>query len=115
MLVRPEEQRAKADALVAFRPADDHELLALDALDLEPVARAGAPIWSARFLRDDALSAHLADFVKHVLAAADYMVTVEDRRRHALEQRCQALLALDVREPSDVLAAIDQKIKGVED
>ena len=46
--------------------------------------------------RDDALAALLADGVEQGLALADDMVAVEDRRRHAFEQRREPLLALDV-------------------
>src|SRR6185312_10324940 len=108
-------QRAEAAALVALRPADDHELLALDAFDLEPVASAGARmIGRAGLLRDDALAAHFADFAVQLLAAPDNMVAEEDRRMHALQQRGETVLALDVGQLLDVLAAIDQQVEGIE-
>ena len=68
----------------------------------------------ARLLRDDAFAALLADRVEHLLARADDMVAVEDRRRHAFEQRREPLLALDVGQLADVLAAVDQQVEGVE-
>src|SRR2546423_15440676 len=37
-LTNAEEERTEAAALVALRPADNHEFLALDAFDLQPVA-----------------------------------------------------------------------------
>jgi hypothetical protein len=43
------------------------------------------------------------------------MVTVDDRRRYALEQRREPRLALDVGQLADVLAAIDQQVEGIED
>ena len=91
------------------------EFLALDALDLEPVARAGTAVGRARLFRDDPLAALLAHRVEHGFAAADDMVAVKDRRRDAFEQRRQPFLAFDVREFSDVLAAVDQKVEGVID
>ena len=113
-VLRRQQQRAEAAALVAFRPADDDEFLALDAFDLEPVAGARAAVGRARLLRDDALAALLADRVEHLLAAADDMVAVEDRRRHAFEQGREPLLALDIGQLADVLAAVDQQVEGVE-
>ena len=41
------------------------------------------------------------------------MVAVKDRRAHALEQCCEPLLALDIRQLADVFAAIDQQVEGV--
>ena len=73
-----------------------------------------AAVGRARLLRDDALAALLADRVEHLLAAADDMVAVEDRRRNAFEQCREPLLALDVGQLADVLAAIDQQVEGVE-
>src|SRR5206468_11702460 len=109
-----EKERPEPAALVAFRPADDHEFLPLDALDLQPVARAAPAVRGARLLRDDPLAALLADRLEHLLAAANDVIAVEDRRRDALEQRRQAFLALDVWELADVLAAVDQQVEGVE-
>src|SRR5205823_3410670 len=63
-LLHREKQRAEAAALVAFRPADDDEFLALDALDLEPIASPRSAIRSARLLRDNALAAHPADLAE---------------------------------------------------
>ena len=59
-------------------------------------------------------AALLADCVEQRLAAADDMVAVEDRRRDAFEQRREPLLALDVGQLADVLAAVDQQVEGVE-
>src|SRR5687768_16917094 len=79
-LAHAQQQRAEAAALVAFRPADDHELLPLDAFDLEPAARARAAIGGARLFRDDALAALRANGVEQGLALRDDMVAVDDRR-----------------------------------
>src|SRR5579864_2221727 len=110
-----EKQRAKTDPLVALRPANDHEFLSLDALDLEPVASADALVGAARLLRDDTLAALLAHFAEQVLAAPDHMVAVDDRRVDSGKERSEAVLAHDVGQPLDVLAAIDEQVEGIED
>ena len=79
LVADPEQQRAEAAALVAFRPADKDELLPLDAFDLEPVAGPCSAIGSIGALRDDPLAALVADRVEQSLALADDMVAVDDR------------------------------------
>src|SRR5690348_14510622 len=115
LLLCREKKRAEAEALVAFRPADDDEFLALDALDLEPVAGARALVGAARLLRDDALALLPAHLLEQGLALADHMVAVDDRRIDAGEQRSEPVLADDVGKPLDVLASVDQQVEGVED
>src|SRR5437868_4849572 len=108
------EERAEAEALIALRPADDDELLALDALDLQPIARARAPVWRIRLLGDDALTARLAHGGEQLVAAADDVIAIEHRRRHAFKECREALLAFDIGQFTNVLTAVDQEIEGVE-
>ena len=114
LILHREKQRAEAAPLVALRPADDDEFLALDALDLEPVARPGAAVGRTGLLGDDALAAHPADLAEQLLSAADDVVAIKDRRRDALEQRRKPFLALDIGQLANVLAAVDQQVEGVE-
>ena len=46
--------------------------------------------------------------------AADDVIAEQDRRVDSGEQRLQPVLALDVWQASDVLAAIDEQVEGVE-
>src|SRR5437870_1054087 len=84
-LANAEQQRSEAAALVALRPADDDEFLPLDALDLQPVARAAVAVPRAGLLGDEPLAPLLADFTEQLLAATDHMVAKEDWRRNALQ------------------------------
>src|SRR6185369_3425008 len=113
--LRRQQERAEPAALVALRPADDHEFLALDALDLEPIARADAFVGRVRLLGDDPLAPLLADFAEKFVASANDVIAVEDGRRHAFQQRGQPLLAVDIRELANVLTTIDQQVEPKED
>ena len=108
-----EVKRAKAAPLVARLPADDDKFLAIDALDLEPCARAGAAIRGAGLFRDDAFAALLAHRLEQFFALADDMVAEHQWRRCGLHEGGKALLALKVRERPNVLAPVDQQIEGI--
>ena len=113
--VHAEQQRAEAALLVARRPADDHEFLPLGALDLQPGPGAPAAIGRVGPLRDDAFIALAAHRLEQLLAAADDMLGELQLRVGAVDQRPQALLALDIGQPAEILAVQFEQVEGEED
>src|SRR3546814_16537474 len=69
-----EHHRAEAQLLVRRRTADDHKLLALDTLCLEPAPGARTDIFCVGLLRDHALEHGGTEFVQQLFAAALDMV-----------------------------------------
>src|SRR5439155_8134195 len=87
---RQEQGAQRARLAVARAPADDDELLALHAFDLQPVPAAAADIRSIGALGDDAFLAGLAHGIEQFLALPDDMIGVEDQRRIAVaDQRSE--------------------------
>src|SRR5262249_28313312 len=81
-LVHATEKRADSDAgALRLRVAADHDLLLLEALDLEPVGAAGAAIRRVAFLRDDPFEPELAGVREEVGAVADDVIAVAQHRR----------------------------------
>src|SRR5215217_536735 len=74
-----QQQRGKAATLGRGRPTADDKLLALDAFDLEPAARAIASIGRIGLLGDDALIAVAAERIEYFLAMAAHMGRVLHR------------------------------------
>jgi hypothetical protein len=69
------EKGADPDALSLWiGVAADHDLLPLDALDLEPVA--ASPAGRLALLRDDSLESQPAGFLEELRAAADHVIAV---------------------------------------
>ncbi len=113
VLVDAEQQRAEAALLVRRRPADDDELLALDALGLDPAARPRADIFGIGALGDDAFEPRLAKGAEQLLAAPDDVIGVADLGRAGADQRGELLLALRQRSVGEVLAVKREQIEGV--
>jgi hypothetical protein len=88
-----------------IEPAADHELLAGDALRLQPIAAAHRTIRRLPALRDDALHPETAVLDEHgpsrrveVLGVADRAIAV------AIDQRAQGGLALDERKVAQIIS-----------
>src|SRR5207249_723491 len=84
--------------------AADHELLPALALDLEPVARAPAPIRPVGLLGDDALEVSGVAGVEELLAALLDVSAVPEDAGAARDQQLQELLALGQRHVPEVVA-----------
>ena len=114
VLVDAEQQRAEAALLVRRRPADDDELLPLQALGLDPAARPRAAIGRVGELGDDAFQALPAHLGEQLLAAADDVLGEMEALVVGGDQRPQPLLARDVGERGQVLAVELEQVEGEE-
>src|SRR5262249_57078173 len=92
-----------APGALAIGAAADHEPLAALALDLEPVARAAAPIRPVRLLRDDALEVVLVAGTKEFLAALLDVRAVDEDAVAAGNQPLEELLAFAKRHVAEIV------------
>src|SRR5690242_9481890 len=112
VFVDAENERTKGAALVRRGPADQHELLALDAFGLHPAARARTDIFCGGELRDDALEACLAEAVEQLLAIALYVIRVANVRGFCRQDSLEPFLAVDQRQSRQILAVELQQVEG---
>ena len=96
-------------------PADDHELLAVEALRLDPKAAIARRVGSIGPLGDDAFEAELAGLFAEARATAGNVFAVAQSRNRLPEQALQALLALDQRQGRGAFAIQVQQVEGEED
>ena len=76
----------RAELLARGGPAADHHLLAFPGLRLAPAVAAAGLIGRVEALRDDALEAHAAGRLEHVLPGRDEVLDVADVGRRACDQ-----------------------------
>ncbi len=113
-----DEQRGKGPSLHRRGlPADDDELLAHAALDLQPALVSPGTIGRVGALRHDPFQLQFAGVAEGFLAVADDMVGIVERPRFGLvlQQRRKALLPLGQRLLAQVLAVEEQKVEGETD
>ena len=117
VVVGAEQQRAQPDARARrLAPADDDELLAARALDLEPGAGASRFVAGVAALRDHALHTALACALEERRAVTADVVAVAQRRRarRVAEELRQQALALEQRRTAQVVAVEVQQIEEEE-
>src|SRR5260221_3080366 len=90
-----EQKRAEPDAAAGrIGPADDRQLFAALAFDLEPALAAARPVRRIGALGDDALELHLAGLAMEGVAVAAEMVAVADSVRRPREHGSETILTL---------------------
>src|SRR5205807_6696001 len=95
VLIKPEHERA--DRIRPRRRGDipdDHELLPVRALRLDPIAVAAGTIRRVAALRHDAFEAQAARVLEHDLTFGVEVLAQAQRRLAAREQRAQRTLSL---------------------
>src|SRR4051812_38415088 len=101
-------------AALGIAPADEDELLAVEAFRLQPSAPIGL-IPAINALRDNAFEAALAGQAMEGRALADLMIVVSERLRRTGQERLQAGLSLDQRQHAGVFAIQEQQVEQEED
>jgi adenylate cyclase len=99
-------------AAARFRPADDNELLAVQALGLEPQAAIARNVGLVDPLRHHALYAQLAGLLAEARTVTHDVIGEAQTTDLALEQGPQPFLALDQGQPGGVLAVQEQQVEG---
>src|SRR5262249_43472748 len=104
------DQRADADAgALGIGVANDDELLALNALHLEPAPAAAGDVGGRSELRDDPLELHPARVAQERRPGAGMVVAVLDARGRADKQRRQRWLArIEAGGPQVVAVEVEQ-------
>src|SRR5260221_7115540 len=111
-----EQDRAGPDAAAGrIGPADDRQLFAALAFDLEPAVAAARPVRRIGALEDDALELHLAGLAMEGVAVAAEMVAVADSVRRPREHGSESLLARDEARIHQRIAVEMEQIEGAID
>ena len=111
-------QQQRADmrsATLRIGPADDNELLAVEALRLDPDPAVAWGIGSIGLLGDGALQAQLAGLRAEAGTVTGNVLAVAQAADFLLEQPLQPFLALDQRQLGRAHAIQEQEIEGEED
>src|SRR6185437_3946347 len=113
-LPSPKQKRSKPVTLFGGAPATDHELLPVQAFDLEPRLGPLAVIRRVSPLGDDAFQPKPAHLSEDLFAAATNMVGELDGCVPVgyAEQLLEPLLAVEQRQAGEVFAVLLEKIEG---
>jgi hypothetical protein len=95
-------------------PSNDHELLAIEALRLNPDSAIARCLWSVGSLGDDAFQTQHAGVLTETRTVTRHMLVVPQPSALLLEQPLEPLLALDARQLCPALSIEKQKIEGEE-
>src|SRR5687767_9355009 len=95
--------------------ADDDEVLAQAALELDPALRASGDVDGLRLLADQPLEAELARVVEHLLRSAREIVGEADRRRRIGQRLFQAAFSLAQRQLPQIVLVQERRIENVID
>src|SRR6185503_2123721 len=117
LLIKAENQRTERNALLGQRVPRNHKLLALDALDLHPVATARRLIRRVGQLRDDPLESELASFLEKLRAIPFDVIAVAKYSSVAqrLQQLGQHALPLAQRRAREIKPIDIDQIEDIED
>ncbi|KAG1190564.1 hypothetical protein G6F35_013911 [Rhizopus arrhizus] len=103
LVLRGQKQRAESyPRTLGCRVTDDHELVGVLVLDLDPAARTGIHIGRVDLLADDALETRLATGSEHLWPVIDHMLTEGEDAGYIAQQRFQQRLAFQQGRAADV-------------